>query len=260
MTGPSLPTTGQRFAGKVAVVTGAGSGIGRETALAFAREGASVVAADLNPDSAGETASAATDSTGTIWPYEVDVADSDAVEAMMADTVSRHGRLDVLHNNAYWAPIGLAVTETGLGDWDRTIAVTLTGVFLGCKFAIPAMVANGGGSIINTASAAGVASSPKFAAYCAAKGGVIALTRSVALDYGAQGIRCNAVAPGLIDTAAIAPVKADPERLAWVTSKLVVGRIGQPLDIANVVLFLASEESNYLTGDCINVDGGRLLT
>ena len=260
MTRPSEPTRGRRFDGKVAVVTGAGSGIGRATALAFAREGADVVAADINLAGAADTATGTQPGWGRIEALEVDVADAESVAAMVGHAVARFGRLDALHNNAYWAPIGLSVTDTGLDQWNRTLAVTLTGIFLGCKYAIPAMIEGGGGSIVNTASAAAVASGPKFAAYIAAKGGVIALTRSVALDFGGQGIRCNSIAPGLIDTPTIAPVKADPERLAWVTSKLVAGRIGQPVDIANVVLFLASDESNFLTGECIAVDGGRLLT
>ena len=261
MTAPSVPTSGRRFVGKVAIVTGAGSGMGRETALAFAREGADVVAADIDLPGAEQTAAAAEGLDGTVHALRTDVADAASVQAMVDHAVSAFGRLDVLHNNAYWAPIGLSVTDTDLDQWDRTLAVTLTGVFLGCRAAIPAMIASGGGgAIVNTASAAGVASSPRFAAYVAAKGGVIALTRSVALDFGAQGIRCNSVAPGLIDTPAIAPVRADPERLAWVTGKLVVGRIGQPVDVANVVLFLASDEANFLTGECVVVDGGRLLT
>jgi NAD(P)-dependent dehydrogenase (short-subunit alcohol dehydrogenase family) len=260
VTGPSVPTTAQRFVGKVVIVTGAGSGMGRATALAFAREGGHVVAADIDLAGAEQTAAEAGGLIGTVQALRTDVADPASVQTMVDHAVTTFGRLDVLHNNAYWAPIGRSVTETDGVEWDRTLAVTLTGVFLGCRAAIPAMIASGGGSIVNTASAAGVAASPRFAAYMAAKGGVLALTRSVALDYGARGIRCNSVAPGLIDTPAIAPVRADPERLAWVTGKLVVGRIGQPVDVANVVLFLASDEANFLTGECVVVDGGRLLT
>jgi NAD(P)-dependent dehydrogenase (short-subunit alcohol dehydrogenase family) len=260
MTRPSVAASSGRFAGKVAIVTGAGSGIGRETALGFAREGASVVAADIDLPGAEATAAAATGLAGRILALRTDVSDAADVAAMVDFAESTFGRLDVLHNNAYWAPIGRSVTDTSVDEWERTLAVTLTGVFLGCRAAIPAMVASGGGAIVNTASAAGVAASPRFAAYVAAKGGVLALTRSVALDFGGQGIRCNSVAPGLIDTPAIGPVRDDPERLAWVTSKLVVGRIGQPLDIANAVLFLASDEANFLTGECLVVDGGRLLT
>jgi len=190
----------------------------------------------------------------------VDVSDDASVREMVDLATSRYGRLDVLHNNAYWAPLNRSVTETSLAEWERTIAVTLTGVFLGCKHAIPPMIEGGGGVIVNTASVAALAASPRFGAYVAAKGGVVALTRSVAFDYGSRGIRCNAVAPGLIETPATEAVLADPERRAWLTSKILVGRAGQPSDIANAVLYLASDESAFMTGQTLVVDGGRLIS
>jgi NAD(P)-dependent dehydrogenase (short-subunit alcohol dehydrogenase family) len=167
----------------------------------------------------------------------------------------------VLHNNAYWAPLYRPVTETSNEEWERTIAVTLTSVFYGCKHAIPAMIAQGGGVIVNTASVAGfMVGSPQFAAYMAAKGGVVQLTRSIAIDYGRHGIRANAVCPGFIETPATAPLMSDPERVAFLTSKLLVGRPGQPADIAAAVLYLASDEASFMTGQTMVVDGGRSIS
>ena len=249
-----------RFSGRVVIVTGSGSGIGRETALAFAREGAQVVVADIDPDGASGTVAEVDDAGGQATVCRVDVSDDESVREMVELTISTYGRLDVLHNNAYWAPLNRSVTETSLPEWDRTIAVTLTGVFLGCRHAIPVMIEGGGGAIVNTASVAALAASPRFGAYVAAKGGVVALTRSVAFDYGSRGIRCNAVAPGLIETPATEAVLADPERRAWLTGKILVGRAGQPSDIANAVLYLASDESAFMTGQTLVVDGGRLIS
>lgn len=249
-----------RFKGKSVIVTGAASGIGRETALRFAGEGALVTVADINADGAAETVSAIASDGGTARVSVTDVSSADAVAAMVDDAVSAYGALDVLHNNAYWAQLDRPVADTSLDEWDRTIAVTLTSVFLGCKYAVPHMIAAGGGAIVNTASTSGLAATPTFAAYIAAKGGVVALTRSVAFDYGKHGIRCNAVAPGLIKgTAATDPVFRDPERMAFLSSKLVVGRPGAPIDIANAVLFLASDESAFMTGQTMVVDGGRMI-
>jgi NAD(P)-dependent dehydrogenase (short-subunit alcohol dehydrogenase family) len=248
-----------RFAGRAVIVTGAGSGIGRETAQRFAAEGGLVTVADINADAAAATVAAIAAEGGTARASVTDVADPAAVQAMVDGTVEAYGRLDVLHNNAYWAPLNTTVTDTSDEQWERTIAVTLTGVFLGCKFAIPHMLARGGGAIVNTASTAALVASPKFAAYMAAKAGVLGLTRSVAFDYGKQGIRCNAVCPGLIQTAATVDVFADPERVEWLTSKIVVGRTGVPGDIAAAVLFLASDEASFTTGQALVVDGGRLI-
>lgn len=248
-----------RFAGSSVIVTGAGSGIGRETALRFAREGGLVTVADRDEPGAHATVDAITGEGGTARASVTDVAEATAVRAMVDGAVAAYGRLDVLHNNAYWAPLNRAVADTSEEEWDRTIAVTLTGVFLGCKFAIPHLIAGGGGAIVNTASTAALAASPAFAAYAAAKGGVVALTRSVAFDYGRHGIRCNAVAPGLVRTPATEAVFRDPERMRFLSEKLLVGRPGEPADIAAAVLFLAGAEAGFVTGQVVVVDGGRLI-
>jgi NAD(P)-dependent dehydrogenase (short-subunit alcohol dehydrogenase family) len=248
-----------RVDGKVAIVTGSASGIGRATARLLAREGARVVVADIDAEGGRETVEGIERDVGQAELIQTDVSQADQVQAMVARAVERFGRLDVLHNNAYWAPLNTPVVDTTEEQWQRTIDVTLKSVYLGCKFAIPVMVERGGGSIVNTASTAALVASPQFAAYAAAKGGVVALTRNVAFDYGPRGIRCNAVCPGLIETPATAPVLADAQRRQWLTEKIVVGRIGRPDDIAAAVLYLASDESTFVTGQTIVVDGGRQI-
>jgi NAD(P)-dependent dehydrogenase (short-subunit alcohol dehydrogenase family) len=243
----------------VAIVTGAGSGIGRETAIAFATEGASVLVADIAEAGGIETVEMIGSSDGTARFVRTDVADDAQVDALVATAMREHGRIDVLHNNAYWAPLNRALADTSRADWDRTLAVTLTGVYLGCHAVLPHMLAAGHGAIVNTASTAALVGSPAFAAYSAAKAGVLGLTRSVAFDYGQRGIRCNAVCPGLIETPATAPVLADPERRAWLSARVLTPRIGRPRDIADAVLYLASDESAFLTGQALTVDGGRTI-
>jgi len=251
---------GSRFEGKAVIVTGAGSGIGRQTAVQFAREGGRVVVADIDAEGAKHTVSLIHAEDGDARVCLTDVADAAAVESMVTETVAAYGRLDVLHNNAYWAPLSTTLTQTTLEQWDRTMAVTLTGVFLGCKFAIPQMIAGGGGVIVNTTSTAAHIAGPAFAAYTAAKGGVLALTRSVAVDYGQSGIRCNAVSPGLINTPATAPVFANPDHVGPMLQRIHVGRHGEPGDIANAVLFVASDEASYMTGQVLVIDGGKLAS
>ncbi|HEV8310032.1 MAG TPA: glucose 1-dehydrogenase [Methylomirabilota bacterium] len=250
----------RRVEGKVAIVTGAGSGIGRAAARLLAREGASVVVADIDPETGQDTVRLIREDGHPAVFVRTDVARAEDVRHMTETAVEHFGRLDVLHNNAYWAKLETPVVETEEGDWDRTLAVTLKGVFLGCKYAIPVMIRGGGGSIINTASTSGLVASLRFAAYIAAKGGVVQLTKSVALDYGRQGIRSNCICPGLIDTPASAPALADPVRREWHLNQLLVGRIGTPEDVAWAVVYLASDESAFMTGHALVIDGGRLVS
>jgi len=248
-----------RFVGRTAIVTGSASGIGRQTAAQFAAEGAHVVVADIDADGASGTVAQIEEAGGVARVSITDVADPSAVEEVVERTVADWGRIDILHNNAYWAPLYTSVPDTTIEQWDRTIAVTLTGVFLGCKYAIPHMIEAGGGVIVNTASTAAIVASPTFGAYSAAKSGVLGLTRSIAYDFGPKNIRCNAVLPGLIRTAATAPVLSNEERSEWLRSKIVVGRIGEPSDIAHAVLYLASDESSFMTGQTLVIDGGRQI-
>jgi len=249
-----------KLAGKAAIVTGAGSGIGRATATLFAREGARVVVADINLQGALETVEAIKATGGSATCVKVDVSLPQEVEEMVQRCLLEYGALDILHNNAYWAPVSRPLVETTEYEWDRTIDVTLKGVFLGCKYAIPEMIGRGGGVIINTASTAGLTTSPAFAAYMAAKGGVVQITKSVALDYGSKGIRCNAIAPGIIETPATKEQLDDPQMHRQMLSRCLVGRIGQPDDIARAALYLASDDSSFITGHVLVVDGGRLAT
>ncbi|GAA2417016.1 glucose 1-dehydrogenase [Actinomadura vinacea] len=247
-----------RFAGRAALVTGAGSGIGRACARRLAAEGAAVTATDIDPDTAAETAALIVKDGGTARAATVDVSAEDEVRAMVGAAVSAHGRLDVLHNNAavlsrdvYGRDLDL--TEMDVEVWDRTMAVDLRGAMLCVKYAIPHMGA--GASVVNTTSVSALVGDTDHAAYGAAKAALISFTRYVATMYGARGIRCNAVAPALVLTAA-ARRAMTPDRLAEKAAERLLPDACEPEDVAALVAFLASAEARCITGQTIVVDGG----
>ena len=245
--------------GKVAIVTGAASGIGRATALLFAREGAKLVAADWHDDTASDLMTQIASAGGEATFVKTDVSNPDDVQRMVQTAVDSYGRLDVLFNNAGIEGEQGPTADCTIENFDHVIAVNLKGVFLGMKFAIPAMLQSGGGSIINTASVAGVVGFPGIPAYTASKGGVIQLTKTAALEYATQGIRVNAICPGVIETPMVERfVSAGPEARAAIEASEPVGHMGKPEDIASMALFLASDESAFCTGAPFIVDGGMV--
>jgi NAD(P)-dependent dehydrogenase (short-subunit alcohol dehydrogenase family) len=251
-----------RVTGKVAVVTGAASGIGRASVELLAQEGASVVVADIDGDKAEEVASAIEHSGGRARAVAVDVSDPAQVHRLMDTAVTELGGLDIVHNNAILsgaAAVGSdrPVADLDLDAWRRTLSVSLDGHLLGCRFALPHMIAGGGGSIVNTASAGAWAGDRGDTAATAAAGAIVSLTRSVATQYGKQGIRCNAVSPGIILTPA-ATARWSPHELDVLGQSNLLPRHGHPVDVANAVLFLASDEASFVTGLTIRVDGGHL--
>jgi NAD(P)-dependent dehydrogenase (short-subunit alcohol dehydrogenase family) len=245
-----------RLAGKVAIITGAGSGIGRATACRFAAEGANVVVAEINDAGAEETVELArAQGGGECVAIRTDVTDPDSVERAVAAAVERFGHLDVMHNNAGGSSVDDGpVTEVSLDEWWRTIKIDLLGAFLGCRFAIPAMEVSGGGSIINMASLVGVVGYPGRDAYSAAKGGVMALTRSVASGFVKANIRVNAIAPGAVATERVLAMV--PDVISAFSGAEGVPQLARPDDIANACVFLASDESSFLTGQALSIDGG----
>lgn len=247
-----------RLAGKRALVTGAGSGIGRAIAVAFAAEGARVGIVDVDPSGGEETLAEVRRLSGGFF-FAADVSKAADAEAMVAAAVRELGGLDVLVNNA---GVGVAATlhETSLEDWQRVIDIDLTGVFLGCKYAIPVFLNQGHGNIINIASVAGLVGVANRAAYNAAKAGVVGLTKSIAADYSARGIRANAICPGTVDSPWIQKILAsDPDAAATrrkMEQRQLLGRMGRPEEIARLAVYLASDESEFMTGSAVVIDGG----
>lgn len=241
--------------GKVALVTGGGSGIGRAAAIAFAAAGSRVVIADLAVVDGEETAHLIESAGGQAMFVRTDVSDNHQVEAMVAAAVKAYGQLDYAFNNAGIGSGGAPITETSEEDWDRTIAINLKGVWLCMKHECRQMLAQGGGAIVNTSSMMGAVSGPGISAYSASKSGVLGLTRSVALDFARQNIRVNAVCPGSVWTAMTERPEARSamEQIAQVTP---MGRLGEPREIADAVVWLCSDQASFVTGQAFLLDGG----
>jgi len=251
-----------RLAGKAAVITGAGVGIGRATAQLFAKEGAAVAVADLNPTTGQETVALIEAAGGKAFFVKADVSQAEDVEEMLRQAQSHFGRVDVLFNNAGIVKQG-RVEDSSVEDWSAQIGTTLTSVFLGCKYAIPIMRAQGGGVLINMASVAGMMGIVNRAVYSAAKGGVIGLTRAIALDHAGEGIRCVYLSPATIETPSLTDrINSSPDPVEARKSfeaRQPVGRLGRPDDVAYAALYLASDEASFLTGSGLTVDGGMAV-
>jgi len=247
-----------RFGGKSVIVTGGGSGIGREAAILFAAEGANVLVADWVPEGALATVDDIRAAGGVAEFSRTDVSDSASVQAMVAQAVASFGRLDVAFNNAGISSPSHFIADMPEDLYDRILAVNLRGVFLCLKYEIPAILASGGGAIVNTASVGAHVGEPGLGAYCAAKHGVLGLTKNAALEYGAQGIRINAISPGATSTAMLADWIKDPKVVDMLNTKHPIGRFGQASEAARAALFLASDDASFVLGHALAVDGGML--
>lgn len=251
-----------RLDGKVAVITGAAGGQGQAAARLFAEEGARLVMTDIDEEGAEKTAEEIRDAGGEAISLKTDVSREKDVAEMIRAAVDEFGALDVLFNNAgvgYSAADRLtmaSVVDTPEEDWDTILAINLKGVAMGCKHAIPVMVENGGGAIVNNASINALVALSGADAYTAAKGGIVALTRVLAVDWGPSGVRVNCICPGGVDTAMIAPAVADAEVLGFMRESTPLGRLARPEEIARVALFLASDEASFMNGAIVPVDGG----
>lgn len=247
----------KRFEGKVALVTGGGSGIGRATSLAFANEGATVVIDDINAEGGEETLRLIKSAGGEAIFVKADVSKSAEVEAMVQKAIETYGRIDCAFNNAGVGEPLKRVHKTSEDNWDRVMATNLKGVYLCMKYELPHMAKQGKGVIVNTASLAGLKGLAGQAAYVASKHGVVGLTKSAAIEYAPLGVRINCICPGVIDTPLIAPnMKDRPHVQKGYIDMEPIGRLGRPEEISSAVLWLCSDEASFAIGSIFSVDGG----
>jgi len=254
-----------RLKDKTAIVTGAASGIGQATALKFGSEGALVMCADMNEDGAAKTAARIADLGGKAASFRVDVTKEAEVQALVAETVKQWDHVDVMFNNA-GIEFGIPVTQVSEMQWDTLIDVNLKGVFLGCKHVLPQMARQKSGAIVNTASVAGLRGVAFLSTYCASKGGVVLLTKSLAVEWAQFGVRVNAVCPGVIRTpmadraiqagGGLGGAATPEETWAALAAAHPLGRVGEADEVADAVTFLASDQASFITGVALSVDGG----